>query len=270
MIKFLKWLWSQIFGGPEATFISSPLEAKGWGLVNEWATCPEEIIDALADNGCNCTHIELLMWGSLYIYDESNTDRRQWVFNSFGKLLKQAKKRGIFVCINFCNANVGNMKYPENGKTPLSSFDDAWFIRLFEHTVEKIKRAEMENHVALQAVSEWDDKQAERWCKILADRWPGHKLWNRSSRPESAPVGHIPEYHPLRTNAYGPHGSYVLTDTGSILNEFGGVRGHVSNHDKLRDYVQTVRAKGNGFCFYCFNSDSKGVDYEAIKTIGRA
>jgi len=270
MKKFWQWIIELIFGAPPAEFISSPLEAKGWGLVNEWLTCPVKVIDALADNGCNCTHIELLAWGSLNLYDENNTDGRRWVFDSLGKLLKQAKRRGIYVCINLCNANIGDTKYPENGRTPLSRFDDAWFVRLLEQTIEIIRLAGMENNVALQAVSEWQDWRSDRWCKILDDRWPGQKLWNKNSRPETAPAGHTPEYHPLSTRAFGAMNSYVLTDTGSILNEFGGLRGHVHNHDKLRNYVQTVRAKGNGFCFYCFNSAGNGIDYDAIKTIGNA
>lgn len=268
MKQFFVWFWELIFGPPEAEFISSPLEAKGWGYVNQWATKPDEVIDALADNGCNATHIELLMWGSLHIYDEKNEAGRQWMFDALGKLLKRAKRRGIYVCINFTNANVGNTKYPENGKVPLSKFDDAWFRRLLKQTIEIIVLAGMQEHVALQAVSEWDDAQAQRWCGILAELWNGQKLWNKSSRPMTAPSGHIPEYHPLSSKAHGGNNSYVLTDTGSILAEFGGLRGHATHLDLLADYVRAVRAKGNGFCFYCFNDNGKGIDYDAIRVIG--
>jgi hypothetical protein len=266
MRAFIEWIIS-LFCKP--TFPAFPSECRGWGWVNQWATDPDTLIDTLADNGCNATHIELLMWGILGLYDDNNINGRDWIFDQLEKLLNRARRRGVFVGINLTNYNVGDTKYPENGTVPLSRFDDAWFRRLVLRTVESVRLAGMHDHVAIGACSEWTDKRYERWNQILFELWDGHRLWNRNSRPATAPAGFAIEHHPIRADDYGPPNSFVVGDTGTFISAFGEFRGHVTRHAALSDYASTCNAKGNGFIFYCFNDGGKGIDVDACKVIGK-
>jgi len=242
---------------------------KGWGRVNQWMdTDASELAAVLADSGCNATLCEFLGFGQDHRWDDM--DR---LFTQARHFTEAMRRQGIFTHWTLVNWNQGE-GLSANGTLSIceARFSDEWFNGI----IGFFRELAQDGGVSVLPCSELGVRNSK--CRAKGLRWHnaargvfGASLtrWNGNgdASPTGAPSGEIVEYHVGRVSDTGYHrGSLVVTDTSSVLNELGGLRAYVSNHDKLAQCVRQAQAKGCGFVHYGFSTP--GIDYKAIETIG--
>lgn len=244
---------------------------KGWGRVNQWVdTDAKELAWVLAANGCTATLCEFLGFGA-----DGHWKNPSSLFDPARRFTDAMRHKGVWTHWTIINWNMGE-GLPENGNTSIcaSRFNDAWYVPMMDFFRDLAK----DGGVSVLPCSELGGRNAGCRSKGLSwhnatrnvigvplTRWNG----NGTSRPTSSPSGEIVEYHVSKVADKGYRsGSLVVTDTSSVLNELGGLRAYVSNHDGLARCVRQCLAKGCGFVHYGFSTP--GIDYKAIETIGAA
>jgi hypothetical protein len=252
-----------------------PGEMVGWGPTYCWWRVSLEDTETLAAAmeaaGLNLCPIELFGFGR-----DKWWNRLPELMPLFHDRYQIFNRHGIRIDLKLINWNWGE-GHAENGdiKSCDSRLNDAWF----QDILDALKP--YSDGLILQACTEWGPgsrngecwKKAERWCNMAARQWPGLKSWNRGANPDSAPAGHILDYHVSRLDGLGPRTTnrIVTTDTSMILNTLGGLKGHLGNHGKLRDLVKACRRQGCGFSGYTFfDSLDLPQDLAASEGIGQA
>ncbi|MBI3986751.1 MAG: hypothetical protein HY343_07520 [Lentisphaerae bacterium] len=130
-------------------------------------------------------------------------------------------------------------------------------------------------------ISEWSDarnngpgmaRKAESWAHRLGIIGP-LRLWNRGSRPQSAPAGWLLDYHIPRHGVLGPAGCLVNGDHSDWLRwvHDGPRESLIAIPDRVRQSANSALDSGRHYLFYGYQHCANGAapDWQTIEILGQ-
>ncbi len=226
----------------------------GYGLPNFWHACPDvdKLAETMYDAGLNLTLIEV---------DSATVD--PW--NRMSRYIKAMRKYGIWTIV------CGNWNSNE-----FANATESWF-----QNIESFLRNDIGPEFLGTEISEWADarnngwgmaRKAENWAYRMAACSPYLRVWNKGSRPSSAPVGWLSDYHIAKHRSWGPSGCLVNGDHSDWLRwaANGPRESLVFVPQRVRESCRGALNIGRHYLLYGFAHCMGGVqpDYASIVVMG--
>lgn len=239
-----------------------------YGRVNQWAVSRQILRDELnlmKECGVNGYMIELAVWDGV---DDKWSN--EWIVRTqknYRWLLRECRKRKIWLFVSIINDNMGKGKYGDTGPTLEKVYESALqlasIVKRFGH-----------KGVIVQPVAETQTPTGQRFeqeCRKILKNFT--LVYNgESGHPKSTPEGfHFRAVHPAHIVSSVADDTLVISDHGLIIRELsidGGLESR-GNPQKVVTWVKRLQQQGVAVVgYYAFKYDQ--FDPATIRALGEA
>ena len=269
-ISLLSFLLTVLLLGISRPVSANPPEAGGrtlgfYGRVNHWMDSRAELrkeLRLMEECGVDGYLIEMAGWARMTAWEEPWLQRtgREYRF-----LLRQCRKRGLWLFVSIVNDNMGLKKYGDPGISLEEIFPRA------QELIEIVRRCGPRN-VIVQPVAEVRTAAGERFEARCKERLQGFFLVHNGGWgfPKTRPEGFDARaVHPPHEDFPVPDDAFVVSDHGSLIPRLtadGTITGE-ANPERLTLWLQRLQRQGVPLVgYYAFQRET--TDGTAIRTIG--
>ena len=255
------------------TVIAQPRIEQGntqtwYGRVNRWPTSRETLrseLNLMKECGVSGYMIELAVWNGV---DDKWSD--EWIARtekSYRWLLRECRKRKIWLCVSIVNDNMGKGKYGDTGPALEQVYNQA---KQLAFIVKKYGP----KGVIIQPVAETQTSAGQRFeqeCKTELEEFT--LVYNgNGGHPKSTPEGfHFRAVHPSHIASNVADDALVISDHGLIIRELAIDNGLESkgNPTKVKIWAEKLRQQGIAVVgYYAFKYSD--FDPDTIRALGDA
>ena len=239
-----------------------------YGRVNQWTMSRQILRDELnlmKECGVNGYMIELAVWDGV---DDKWSD--EWIVRiqkSYRWLLRECRKRKIWLFVSIINDNMGQGKYGDTGPALESVFDSA------QQLVKIIKKCGHKG-VIVQPVAETQTPAGRRFEEYCTQELEDFTLvYNgNGGHPKTTLEGYdFRAVHPSHIVSSVADEALVISDHGVIIRELsidGGLESK-GDPDKVKSWVKRLQQQGIAVVgYYAFKYDQ--FDPATIRALGEA
>ena len=240
-----------------------------YGRVNRWGTSQQILLDELdlmKECGVSGYMIEMAGWEQ----HPAEAWSEEWI-RSIGKsyrhLVKNCRKRNLWLFVSVVNDNMGKGKYGDTGPTLESVFDSA------QRLVKIIKKCGHKG-VIVQPVAETQTPAGRRFEEYCTQELEDFTLvYNgNGGHPKTTPEGYdFRAVHPSHIVSSVADETLVISDHGVIIRELSIDGGLESKGDpaKVKSWVKRLQRQGIAVVgYYAFKYDQ--FDPATIRALGEA
>lgn len=255
------------------TAIAQPRIEQGntqtwYGRVNRWPTSRETLrseLNLMKECGVSGYMIELAVWNGV---DDKWSD--EWIARtekSYRWLLRECRKRKIWLFVSIVNDNMGKGKYGDTGPALEQVYNQAKQLAL-------IVKKYGPKGVIIQPVAETQTSAGQRFeqeCKTELEEFT--LVYNgNGGHPKSTPEGfHFRAVHPSHIASNVADDALVISDHGLIIRELAIDNGLESkgNPTKVEMWAEKLRQQGIAVVgYYAFKYSD--FDPDTIRALGDA
>lgn len=255
------------------TVIAQPRIEQGntqtwYGRVNRWPTSRETLrseLNLMKECGVSGYMIELAVWNGV---DDKWSD--EWIARtekSYRWLLRECRKRKIWLFVSIVNDNMGKGKYGDTGPALEQVYNQAKQLAL-------IVKKYGPKGVIIQPVAETQTSAGQRFeqeCKTELEEFT--LVYNgNGGHPKSTPEGfHFRAVHPSHIASNVADDALVISDHGLIIRELAIDNGleSKSNPMKVKIWAEKLRQQGIAVVgYYAFKYSD--FDPDTIRALGDA
>lgn len=255
------------------TVIAQPRIEQGntqtwYGRVNRWPTSRETLrseLNLMKECGVSGYMIELAVWNGV---DDKWSD--EWIARtekSYRWLLRECRKRKIWLFVSIVNDNMGKGKYGDTGPALEQVYNQAKQLAL-------IVKKYGPKGVIIQPVAETQTSAGQRFeqeCKTELEEFT--LVYNgNGGHPKSTPEGfHFRAVHPSHIASNVADDALVISDHGLIIRELAIDNGLESkgNPTKVKIWAEKLRQQGIAVVgYYAFKYSD--FDPDTIRALGDA
>lgn len=255
------------------TVIAQPRIEQGntqtwYGRVNRWPTSRETLrseLNLMKECGVSGYMIELAVWNGV---DDKWSD--EWIARtekSYRWLLRECRKRKIWLFVSIVNDNMGKGKYGDTGPALEQVYNQAKQLAL-------IVKKYGPKGVIIQPVAETQTSAGQRFeqeCKTELEEFT--LVYNgNGGQPKSTPEGfHFRAVHPSHIASNVADDALVISDHGLIIRELAIDNGLESkgNPTKVKIWAEKLRQQGIAVVgYYAFKYSD--FDPDTIRALGDA
>ncbi|MBQ5874801.1 MAG: hypothetical protein IIW60_02875 [Alistipes sp.] len=255
------------------TVIAQPRIEQGntqtwYGRVNRWPTSRETLrseLNLMKECGVSGYMIELAVWNGV---DDKWSD--EWIARtekSYRWLLRECRKRKIWLFVSIVNDNMGKGKYGDTGPALEQVYNQA---KQLAFIVKKYGP----KGVIIQPVAETQTSAGQRFeqeCKTELEEFT--LVYNgNGGHPKSTPEGfHFRAVHPSHIASNVADDALVISDHGLIIRELAIDNGLESkgNPTKVKIWAEKLRQQGIAVVgYYAFKYSD--FDPDTIRALGDA
>ncbi|MBQ2033266.1 MAG: hypothetical protein II217_02670 [Alistipes sp.] len=255
------------------TAIAQPRIEQGntqtwYGRVNRWPTSRETLrseLNLMKECGVSGYMIELAVWNGV---DDKWSD--EWIARtekSYRWLLRECRKRKIWLFVSIVNDNMGKGKYGDTGPALEQVYNQAKQLAL-------IVKKYGPKGVIIQPVAETQTSAGQRFeqeCKTELEEFT--LVYNgNGGHPKSTPEGfHFRAVHPSHIASNVADDALVISDHGLIIRELAIDNGLESkgNPTKVEMWAEKLRQQGIAVVgYYAFKYSD--FDHDTIRALGDA
>ncbi len=239
-----------------------------YGRVNQWTVSRQILrneLNLMKECGVNGYMIELAVWDGV---DDKWSN--EWIVRTqknYRWLLRECRKRKIWLFVSIINDNMGKGKYGDTGPTLEKVYESALqlasIVKRFGH-----------KGVIVQPVAETQTPTGQRFeqeCRKILENFT--LVYNgEGGHPKSTPEGfHFRAVHPAHIVSSVADDALVISDHGLIIRELsidGGLESR-GNPQKVVTWVQRLQQQGVAVVgYYAFKYDQ--FDPATIRALGEA
>ncbi len=239
-----------------------------YGRVNQWTVSRQILrneLNLMKECGVNGYMIELAVWDGV---DDKWSN--EWIVRTqknYRWLLRECRKRKIWLFVSIINDNMGKGKYGDTGPTLEKVYESALQLASI------VKRGGSKG-VIVQPVAETQTPTGQRFeqeCRKILENFT--LVYNgESGHPESTPEGfHFRAVHPAHIVSSVADDTLVISDHGLITRELsidGGLESR-GNPQKVVTWVKRLQQQGVAVVgYYAFKYDQ--FDPATIRALGEA
>lgn len=239
-----------------------------YGRVNQWTVSRQILRDELnlmKECGVNGYMIELAVWDGV---DDKWSN--EWIVRTqknYRWLLRECRKRKIWLFVSIINDNMGKGKYGDTGPTLEKVYESALQLASI------VKRGGSKG-VFVQPVAETQTPTGQRFeqeCRKILENFT--LVYNgEGGHPKSTPEGfHFRAVHPAHIVSSVADDALVISDHGLIIRELsidGGLESR-GNPQKVSMWVKRLQQQGVAVVgYYAFKYDQ--FDPATIRALGEA
>lgn len=239
-----------------------------YGRVNQWTVSRQILRDELnlmKECGVNGYMIELAVWDGV---DDKWSN--EWIIRiqkNYRWLLRECRKRKIWLFVSIINNNMGKGKYGDTGPTLEKVYESALQLASI------VKRGGSKG-VIVQPVAETQTPTGQRFeqeCRKILENFT--LVYNgEGGHPKSTPEGfHFRAVHPAHIVSSVADDTLVISDHGLIIRELsidGGLESR-GNPQKVVTWVKRLQQQGIAVVgYYAFKYDQ--FDPATIRALGEA
>ena len=255
------------------TVIAQPRIEQGntqtwYGRVNRWPTSRETLrseLNLMKECGVSGYMIELAVWNGV---DDKWSD--EWIARtekSYRWLLRECRKRKIWLFVSIVNDNMGKGKYGDTGPALEQVYNQAKQLAL-------IVKKYGPKGVIIQPVAETQTSAGQRFeqeCKTELEVFT--LVYNgNGGHPKSTPEGfHFRAVHPSHIASNVADDELIISDHGLIIRELAIDNGLESkgNPTKVKAWAEKLRQQGIAVVgYYAFKHSD--FDPDTIRALGDA
>lgn len=239
-----------------------------YGRVNQWTVSRQILrneLNLMKECGVNGYMIELAVWDGV---DDKWSN--EWIVRTqknYRWLLRECRKRKIWLFVSIINDNMGKGKYGDTGPTLEKVYESALQLASI------VKRGGSKG-VIVQPVAETQTPTGQRFeqeCRKILENFT--LVYNgEGGHPESTPEGfHFRAVHPAHIVSSVADDTLVISDHGLIIRELsidGGLESR-GNPQKVVTWVKRLQQQGVAVVgYYAFKYDQ--FDPATIRALGEA
>lgn len=239
-----------------------------YGRVNQWTVSRQILRDELnlmKECGVNGYMIELAVWDGV-----NDKWSNEWIVRTqknYRWLLRECRKRKIWLFVSIINDNMGKGKYGDTGPTLEKVYESALQLASI------VKRGGSKG-VIVQPVAETQTPTGQRFeqeCRKILENFT--LVYNgEGGHPKSTPEGfHFRAVHPAHIVSSVADDTLVISDHGLIIRELsidGGLESR-GNPQKVVTWVKRLQQQGVAVVgYYAFKYDQ--FDPATIRALGEA
>lgn len=239
-----------------------------YGRVNQWTVSRQILrneLNLMKECGVTGYMIELAVWDGV---DDKWSN--EWIVRTqknYRWLLRECRKRKIWLFVSIINDNMGKGKYGDTGPTLEKVYESALQLASI------VKRGGSKG-VIVQPVAETQTPTGQRFeqeCRKILENFT--LVYNgEGGHPESTPEGfHFRAVHPAHIVSSVADDTLVISDHGLIIRELsidGGLESR-GNPQKVVTWVQRLQQQGVAVVgYYAFKYDQ--FDPATIRALGEA
>ena len=239
-----------------------------YGRVNQWTVSRQILrneLNLMKECGVNGYMIELAVWDGV---DDKWSN--EWIVRTqknYRWLLRECRKRKIWLFVSIINDNMGKGKYGDTGPTLEKVYESALQLASI------VKRGGSKG-VIVQPVAETQTPTGQRFeqeCRKMLENFT--LVYNgESGHPKSTPEGfHFRAVHPAHIVSSVADDTLVISDHGLIIRELsidGGLESR-GNPQKVVTWVKRLQQQGVAVVgYYAFKYDQ--FDPATIRALGEA
>ena len=239
-----------------------------YGRVNQWTVSRQILrneLNLMKECGVNGYMIELAVWDGV---DDKWSD--EWIIRiqkNYRWLLRECRKRKIWLFVSIINDNMGKGKYGDTGPTLEKVYESALQLASI------VKRGGSKG-VIVQPVAETQTPTGQRFeqeCRKMLENFT--LVYNgEGGHPKSTPEGfHFRAVHPAHIVSSVADDALVISDHGLIIRELsidGGLESR-GNPQKVVTWVKRLQQQGVAVVgYYAFKYDQ--FDPATIRALGEA
>lgn len=239
-----------------------------YGRVNQWTVSRQILrneLNLMKECGVNGYMIELAVWDGV---DDKWSN--EWIVRTqknYRWLLRECRKRKIWLFVSIINDNMGKGKYGDTGPTLEKVYESALQLASI------VKRGGSKG-VIVQPVAETQTPTGQRFeqeCRKILENFT--LVYNgESGHPKSTPEGfHFRAVHPAHIVSSVADDTLVISDHGLIIRELsidGGLESR-GNPQKVVTWVKRLQQQGVAVVgYYAFKYDQ--FDPATIRALGEA
>lgn len=257
-------------------FVAKPKDVVGFGMSCYWFYIDPGVLDSLAHSmvtsGVNATHVELFNCSPSKEASETTDPGPHgfWTLDKFPGTLQPVLDRFLGAMQDHKIVTMITMY----GGHDMTAMTDVSFFQIINFLKSR-PGGTGGIWVNVAAEPKPADPKFQHFTQLLNQNWPGQRIWNAGTKPETAPNGYFIEWHPQKIRDGGPTKPSVIMLTDSAiwwqLNKDTTSFGSKLDPAKLIPYIQLCRSRGNGFMTYGQRfSGWKDIDFEGIWAVGHA
>ena len=239
-----------------------------YGRVNQWTVSRQILrneLNLMKECGVNGYMIELAVWDGV---DDKWSN--EWIVRTqknYRWLLRECRKRKIWLFVSIINDNMGKGKYGDTGPTLEKVYESALQLASI------VKRGGSKG-VIVQPVAETQTPTGQRFeqeCRKILENFT--LVYNgEGGHPKSTPEGfHFRAVHPAHIVSSVADDTLVISDHGLIIRELsidGGLESR-GNPQKVVTWVKRLQQQGVAVVgYYAFKYDQ--FDPATIRALGEA
>ena len=239
-----------------------------YGRVNQWTVSRQILrneLNLMKECGVNGYMIELAVWDGV---DDKWSN--EWIVRTqknYRWLLRECRKRKIWLFVSIINDNMGKGKYGDTGPTLEKVYESALQLASI------VKRSGSKG-VIVQPVAETQTPTGQRFeqeCRKILENFT--LVYNgEGGHPKSTPEGfHFRAVHPAHIVSGVADDTLVISDHGLIIRELsidGGLESR-GNPQKVVTWVKRLQQQGIAVVgYYAFKYDQ--FDPATIRALGEA
>ena len=240
-----------------------------YGRVNRWGTSQQILLDELdlmKECGVSGYMIEMAGWEQ-HPAEAWSEEWLDYIKKSYRHLVKNCRKRNIWLFVSVVNDNMGKGKYGDTGPALESVFDSA------QQLVKIIKKSGHKS-VIVQPVAETQTPAGRRFEEYCTQELEDFTLvYNgNGGHPKTTPEGYdFRAVHPSHIVSSVADEALVISDHGVIIRELsidGGLESK-GDPDKVKSWVKRLQQQGIAVVgYYAFKYDR--FDTATIRALGEA
>ena len=239
-----------------------------YGRVNQWTVSRQILrneLNLMKECGVNGYMIELAVWDG--VDDKWSNEWIVRIQKNYRWLLRECRKRKIWLFISIINDNMGKGKYGDTGPTLEKVYESALQLASI------VKRGGSKG-VIVQPVAETQTPTGQRFeqeCRKILENFT--LVYNgEGGHPKSTPEGfHFRAVHPAHIVSSVADDTLVISDHGLIIRELsidGGLESR-GNPQKVVTWVKRLQQQGVAVVgYYAFKYDQ--FDPATIRALGEA
>ena len=239
-----------------------------YGRVNQWTVSRQILrneLNLMKECGVNGYMIELAVWDG--VDDKWSNEWIGRTQKNYRWLLRECRKRKIWLFISIINDNMGKGKYGDTGPTLEKVYESALQLASI------VKRGGSKG-VIVQPVAETQTPTGQRFeqeCRKILENFT--LVYNgEGGHPKSTPEGfHFRAVHPAHIVSSVADDALVISDHGLIIRELsidGGLESR-GNPQKVSMWVKRLQRQGIAVVgYYAFKYDQ--FDPATIRALGEA
>ena len=239
-----------------------------YGRVNQWTVSRQILrneLNLMKECGVNGYMIELAVWDG--VDDKWSNEWIVRIQKNYRWLLRECRKRKIWLLISIINDNMGKGKYGDTGPTLEKVYESALQLASI------VKRGGSKG-VIVQPVAETQTPTGQRFeqeCRKILENFT--LVYNgEGGHPKSTPEGfHFRAVHPAHIVSSVADDALVISDHGLIIRELsidGGLESR-GNPQKVVTWVKRLQQQGVAVVgYYAFKYDK--FDPATIRALGEA
>ena len=239
-----------------------------YGRVNQWTVSRQILrneLNLMKECGVNGYMIELAVWDG--VDDKWSNEWIVRIQKNYRWLLRECRKRKIWLFISIINDNMGKGKYGDTGPTLEKVYESALQLASI------VKRGGSKG-VIVQPVAETQTPTGQRFeqeCRKILENFT--LVYNgEGGHPKSTPEGfHFRAVHPAHIVSSVADDALVISDHGLIIRELsidGGLESR-GNPQKVVTWVKRLQQQGVAVVgYYAFKYDK--FDPATIRALGEA